>query len=514
VKIKIFSTLFAMVLMVGFSLVMAVPAAGATIYTVDDDWQVGTLPYAEDTDGDNDFATIQAAIDAASSGDTINVAAGTYYEHITLKDGVGVLGAGVDVSIIDGSSTGTVVTANGVGSAAILDGFTITHGSAENGGGMYNYNSSPVVSNCTFRENWASDRGGGMCNARSSSPMVAGCTFSDNTAGYGGGMWNATSSPAVTGCTFSDNTAASRGGGMCNLYGSSPAVTNCIISNNHAVSYGDGIYADGTSSLIIDYNDVWNNTPDNYYGCSAGTNDISEDPLFVDPGAGDYHLRPGSPCIDAGNNAAVPAWLTTDFEGDPRIVYGDTIAAVDMGADEYVLPNTPPNVPASPLCEGVPNPTGVTDPSPEFSWTFSDPDGGDTQGAYQILVASTSGNLASDNGDIWDSGKVDSSVSQVSYAGTTLAANQTYYWKARTWDNNDAGGPYCSQQQFTTTGEEPEGTPAEFQPTIPQGASPEAESPVSWLLVGGIIAAVVAVGLGVFFVIRRRIRRTIYLWLR
>jgi predicted outer membrane repeat protein len=504
VKRKIFSILFAVVLVVGCSLVLALPAAGATIYTVDDDWQVGTPPYDEDTDGDNDFATIQAAIDAASSGDTIYVAAGTYNENITLKDGVGVLGAGANVTTIDGGDSGTVVTANGVGSATILDGFTITHGSAENGGGMYNNGSSPTVIGCTFSGNSASDRGGGICNAHSSSPAVTGCTFFGNTASYGGGMWNAHySSPAVTGCTFSGNTAANRGGGMYNLYDSSPAVTNCIISNNRAGSYGGGIYADGTSSPIIAYNDVWNNTPNNYYGCSAGTNDISEDPLFVDPGAGDYHLRPGSPCVDAGNNAAVPAWLTTDFEGDPRIVYGDTIAVVDMGADEYVPPNTLPNAPVSPLCEEVTNPTGVTDPSPEFSWTFSDPDGGDTQGAYQILVASTSGNLASDNGDIWDSGKVDSSVSQVSYAGTTLAANQTYYWKAKTWDNNDAEGPYCSQQQFITLGEAPA-----------QGASPEAKSPVSWPLVGGIIAAVVVVGLGVFFVIRRRIRRSLYLWLR
>ena len=112
-------------------------------------------------------------------------------------------------------------------------------------------------------------------------------------------------------------------------------------------------------------------------------------------------------------------------------------------------PNNPPNAPASPLCEGVTNPTGVTDPTPEFSWTFFDPDGGDTQGAYQILVASTSENLASDNGDMWDSGKVSSSASEVSYAGTALVKNQTYYWKVKTWDNHDAEGPYCSERQFT-----------------------------------------------------------------
>jgi hypothetical protein len=98
----------------------------------------------------------------------------------------------------------------------------------------------------------------------------------------------------------------------------------------------------------------------------------------------------------------------------------------------------------------VTNPTGVTDPTPEFSWTFSDSDGGDTQGAYQILVASTPGNLASEIGDMWDSGKVTGSISEVSYAGTTLVQNQTYYWKVKTWDNNDAAGPYCGEQQFTT----------------------------------------------------------------
>ena len=43
----------------------AVSQAQTTTYTVDDDWQSGSSPYTEDTDGDTDFATIQKAIDAA-----------------------------------------------------------------------------------------------------------------------------------------------------------------------------------------------------------------------------------------------------------------------------------------------------------------------------------------------------------------------------------------------------------------------------------------------------------------
>ncbi len=117
--------------------------------------------------------------------------------------------------------------------------------------------------------------------------------------------------------------------------------------------------------------------------------------------------------------------------------------------------NHPPDAPLSPLCQGETNPTGVTDPTPGFSWTFSDPDEGDTQGAYRILVASSLASLAAGNGDMWDSGKIGSGAGEASYAGTTLAQSRTYYWKVKTWDNHDAGGPYCSQQQFTmgaTTG--------------------------------------------------------------
>jgi len=536
VKPKIFSILFAAVVAVGFSLVLALPvAASGTTYYV-------ATTGSNTNDGlswETAWRDIQHAIDQADAGDTINVAAGTHNENITLKDGVEVLGAGADVTTIDGGGSGIVVTANNVGSSTKLDGFTITHGSAPSGGGMYNDNSSLTVTGCTFYGNSAA-YGGGMYNKRSS-PTVTGCTFYDNSAAYGGGMYNKGSSPTVTGCTFHENSASNRGGGMYN-YCSSPTLTNCTFYENSASNRGGGMYNYCSSPTLTNctfyensaseggggmcsYNSspmvtnciLWDSGQEIYNISStpvvtycdirwgySGEGNIDTDPLFVNPAGGDYHLQPGSPCIDAGNNAAVPAWLTTDFEGDPRIVDGDgnTIVVVDIGADEYyvLLPNNPPNPPTSPLCEGVTSPSGVTDPTPEFSWIFSDPDGGDTQRAYHILVASTPGNLALNNGDMWDSGKVDSSASQVSYAGTTLAINQTYYWKVQTWDNSEAEGPYCSQQQFTTVG----GAPAEFQPPTPQGVSPEAKPRVSWPLVGGIIAAVVIIGLLIFFVVRRR----------
>jgi hypothetical protein len=60
----------------------------------------------------------------------------------------------------------------------------------------------------------------------------------------------------------------------------------------------------------------------------------------VDPGNGDFHLGPCSPCIDAGDNAAdLPAH---DFEGDDRVLDGDGdgTATVDMGVDEVAVVGT------------------------------------------------------------------------------------------------------------------------------------------------------------------------------
>jgi hypothetical protein len=50
----------------------------------------------------------------------------------------------------------------------------------------------------------------------------------------------------------------------------------------------------------------------------------------VDQAIGNYHLLPGSPCINTGDNSAVPPSVVTDLDGNPRIIDG----TVDMGAYE------------------------------------------------------------------------------------------------------------------------------------------------------------------------------------
>jgi hypothetical protein len=73
----------------------------------------------------------------------------------------------------------------------------------------------------------------------------------------------------------------------------------------------------------------------NVEGGFPGEGNIDEDAMFVDPTNGDFHLRWGSPCVDAGSNDA-PAVPALDFEGDDRVIDGDldSIGVVDIGADE------------------------------------------------------------------------------------------------------------------------------------------------------------------------------------
>ena len=99
--------------------------------------------------------------------------------------------------------------------------------------------------------------------------------------------------------------------------------------------------------------------------------------------------------------------------------------------------------PVQPRVDNLPSPLGIDDPAPSFSWQLHDPARGARQTAYEIQVASSSGNLSGGKADVWDSGRVESGESiNIHYAGPALAASTRYFWRVKLWDA--AGHPYAA----------------------------------------------------------------------
>ncbi len=85
-------------------------------------------------------------------------------------------------------------------------------------------------------------------------------------------------------------------------------------------------------------------------------------------------------------------------------------------------------------CEYLANPLGIDTRWPRLSWLLESDEPGQKQTAYRILVASTEEQLAKDEADLWDSGKVASSeTANVPYAGRPLKSRQRCYWKVMVW---------------------------------------------------------------------------------
>jgi PKD repeat protein len=332
---------------------------------------------------------IQDAVDAANPGDQIFVTNGVYQTGGRLVPGdsttnrLAVTNAvtiqsvnGPAATIIQGYQVPGTTNGNGavrcvyLANNAKLIGFTLAGGATQTGfgsntgGGVKCQSISAVLSNCVVVGNVAVFGGGafsgtfyncvlsnniaqyiggggytsGYTGGSGGNPIVFynscfnNCLFTGNAATYGGAVAAVSYCGEVflNNCTVCGNSASFQGGGLESftspfmpMYAPSIVLaSNCIVYGNTAPT-GSNYFANGILTLN--------------YCCTAplpsgGINNFTNDPLFMNPAAGDYHLQSNSPCINAGNNYYVTS--TTDLDGNARIVGG----TVDIGAYEFQSP--------------------------------------------------------------------------------------------------------------------------------------------------------------------------------
>jgi parallel beta-helix repeat protein len=299
---------------------------------------------------------IQSAIDAASNSDVIIIHQGTYKENIEFFDKFVTIRsedpndpAVVAATIIDGNQTAGVVYFGGGSSGSQMSGLTLQNGNAGKmfGGGICCWDASPTITNCTVKRNSAGYGAGIAFICASSQSSITNCTISGNSAAKcGGGILCLASSPHITNCTISGNKA-----GRCGWIASddsSPVITNCIVWGNFPdePSLLDHGFCSSLPEFDLNHGfcssdipDVTSDTPIVTYsdiqGGYHGEGNINVNPEFVNSCAGDYHLQPGSPCINAGiTGSDIPA---QDKDGNQRDSHPD------QGAYEYREENvTPP----------------------------------------------------------------------------------------------------------------------------------------------------------------------------
>lgn len=328
-----------------------------------------------------DQSTIQAAINAATNGDTVLVAPGIYFE---LLDFMGKAikvqsSGGAAVTILDGNNTGPIVSfIHGESSAAVLQGFTLTHAHTNTDGSAVHISgpSSPIIEDNVFVNNVGYSGYSGVAigvSGGTGSPIILRNYFADNACGTqfeDSVLGFPADSPVIADNVFVNNSCPA----MYLAIASSVATkvyNNTLVGNRYGIVFqkfssttGPSFFSNnliafnqyglnatlnsGATMPTWSHNLVFGNTGADYQGVAnqtGGNGNVSSDPMLKYWLGGDVHLLSSSPAIDAGDST-VSQTSATDFYSNTRDFDGnaDGTAVVDIGAAENVTSDDVPGI--------------------------------------------------------------------------------------------------------------------------------------------------------------------------
>lgn len=308
------------------------------------DWYVDA-EYGDDANDGSDWnvakQTLQAAVAAAVDNENIYVESGTYGPISSDNKRIRIESMnGAELTFIDGGGTNrcAMLGQSGIPYATntVMSGFSIVNGfNASDGGAVC----GGTLEDCILSDNTTYRNGGATYYSN-----LERCVLTRNTARFtGGGAYNGT----LRNCLVFGNTSGNAGGGVSSVraYNSTIArnKTEKLLSSSNCGS-GGSYQGSCYNTIVWDNRDAYGNVSNYngtafYYSCTLpqkGTGCVTNDPQFIDAGAGDFHLMVGSPCIDAGLNNYVHEDF--DLEWDDRIQG----VKVDVGCFEGAEYATPP----------------------------------------------------------------------------------------------------------------------------------------------------------------------------
>jgi hypothetical protein len=299
-------------------------------------------------DSPTPYASVQAAIDAATGGDTVRVAgvcrtlernasewqAAYIAKNLTLRGGYSTDFATWDPvqypTTLDAGGRGRGVYHFGSGTTR-LESLRLVNGLDGFGSGVVVNMGNIVISGCHILNNTASLIGGGIYIAAPNSATVVNTVIADNqvtsVTGWGAGIFAISGPLDIFHTTLARNSGGD-GAGV-TAYNGVVAMTNTIL-----VDHSVGITTNFTSTVNLEStlwgSGDWANDLDmGGPGSFTSANDYWIEPSFVDADEGDYHLTIDSPAVDIGHATSV----NRDIDGHGRPVG----PAPDLGADEVPL---------------------------------------------------------------------------------------------------------------------------------------------------------------------------------